>query len=225
MTFCVTGIKIVNRLLMKQSHERLKLETLWRELQCDFHEIRCRSNLILKQQDMIIKCNMFKMYWETYRNQLLPQNVIPIHEELVSCQRDLPVITEMAKRDIRLIHEAIKYHRFRVVSGYHRTVLECRLRQINDVLYQREMEEALRDKRRMNPVVLQDSDISKELLLPEAIYPISEHYHPSQDPVDWLVYTALRDANQLAFPPMYKGLAVRRYPAPVFKGANIHCDM
>uniref|UniRef100_A0A1I7TRW7 Protein kinase domain-containing protein n=1 Tax=Caenorhabditis tropicalis TaxID=1561998 RepID=A0A1I7TRW7_9PELO len=212
---------ITNNLLRKSPPTRMSLEALWERLRTRFPEIRCRSTILLKQQDLAVKIDLFEMYYNAYKDRLLPQNVQPIYDEMVKCQRDFPVATELAKRDLRPIEEAIKKKVNEHPTGYQVTVMTNRLAQINSVLLAKEKEEAKENSRELNPIELSLEDVSKELLLPNVIYPCSPHYHPSQIIVDWIVYTALRDANALEFPPIMRGTAMKTYPAPVFKGLDI----
>ncbi|KAF1749046.1 hypothetical protein GCK72_025513 [Caenorhabditis remanei] len=212
---------IVNNLLRKVPANRMSLSTLSEKLNYPYPNVRCRSNLILKQQDLIVKMDLFDMYYNNYKNRLLPQNVNPINEEYLQCEKDLPISAELARRDLHLIEESIKTRIEDFTTGYEQTVMDARVEQINRILFRKEIMEARIQKRVPNPVTISADEISKELLLPTCIYPVSQHYHPSHSQVDWFVFTALRDANALEFPKIKKRSVVKSYPAPVFRGVDI----
>lgn len=212
---------IVNMLLKKAPATRMNLEDLWNQVNGDFPEIRCRSNIILKKQDMIVKMDLFEMYYNTYKDRLLPKNVLPMYEEMKACRNDSTILTEMAKRDFRSIQEQMKRRIETKPTEYQTLVMQVRLQQINQLFFEKEVSQAQKQHRAPRLVQLKCSDISKELLLPGDIYPISEHYHPSQQPVDKVVYKLLSDANSLAFPTVMKGTVPKSYPPPVFKGLDI----
>uniref|UniRef100_A0A8R1DXU6 Protein kinase domain-containing protein n=1 Tax=Caenorhabditis japonica TaxID=281687 RepID=A0A8R1DXU6_CAEJA len=210
---------LVDKLLKKIAAQRLSLDKLWDEIQQDFPRIRCRSNPLLKQKDLIIKMDMFKMYWESYKDRLLPKNVIPINEEYESCKRDIPIASALARQDLREIRSAIRRHINVTWCPYRQLVIDARLSQINTVLLNRDGKDAERENRISgNTKIITKRDVSMNILLPAELYPINEKYHPSQNPVDWEIYTALRDAKQLDFPEVNHGSRLIRYPAPVYRG-------
>ncbi|EGT40343.1 CBN-NIPI-3 protein [Caenorhabditis brenneri] len=214
-------IAIANSLLEKLPPSRMKLDVLYRKLQQTFQDVRCRSNILLKQQDLVVKTELFDMYYNAYKHRLLPQNVQPIYDEMMTCQKDLPIANELSQRDLRSIEEAIRRTVDAHPTEFQSHVMETRLEQINKVLLAAETKQAKEQRRAPNPCVLKMEHVSNDLLLPSEIYPSSPHYHPSQKPVDWIVYQCLRDANALEFPPVISDGLLKTYPAPVYQNIDI----
>ncbi|CAO4386999.1 unnamed protein product [Caenorhabditis nigoni] len=209
---------MVDMMLRKVPSARMNLVDLARNLEGEFPNVRCRSNMMLKQHDLMIKMDLLEMYYDAYKGRLLPQNVDPIHEELLLCRHEFPMTAEFAKKDIRLVFETIKAGMDENVTGFQKTVMRRRLDQINQVLMENGIRDAQAENRKPKNIQFFLHELSKEILLPSVIYPVSDHYHPSQNPKDWIAYKALRDANQLAFPVIMRGTTVKQYPAPQYKG-------
>ncbi|CAI2358148.1 unnamed protein product [Caenorhabditis sp. 36 PRJEB53466] len=212
---------IVEGLLIKIPAFRTTLDELCLELEYTFPDIRCRSNMLLRYQDMRVKKRLLSMYWNSYQNRLLPHNIRPIREELDILLQDLPLAREMSEADTRLIHDQVRHNIRENLTDIHMGIINLRLDQINDLVQKRDEEDCRRLNCEPDPVTLTIDDISLELLLPRSIYPTSQYYHPSQNDVDHLVYKLLQETGNLEWPLcLYNGIETV-FPAPKFRGRDI----